>query len=59
MNAKIRDAQKQKIPYMLVVGDAEVENQQVALRLRSGENPGAMPTSDFIARVRQDVEEGV
>jgi threonyl-tRNA synthetase len=58
MNAKIRDAQKQKIPYMLVVGDAEVENEQVALRLRSGENPGAMSIADFVVRVKQDVEEG-
>src|SRR5450759_5014844 len=40
MNAKIRDAQNQKIPYMLVVGDKEMENTQVALRLRGGENPG-------------------
>ena len=59
MNAKIRDAQNQKIPYMLVVGDAEVENEQVALRLRSGENPGAIPIADFIAKERKDVEEGV
>ena len=59
MNAKIRDAQKQKIPYMLVVGDEEVEKGQVALRLRSGENPGAMSVADFIARAKKDVEEGV
>ena len=39
MNAKIRDAQNQKIPYMLVVGDQEMESGQVALRMRSGENP--------------------
>jgi threonyl-tRNA synthetase len=56
MNAKIRDAQKQKIPYMLVVGDREVENEQVALRLRSGENPGAMPVDEFLARFQADVE---
>ena len=48
MNAKIRDAQNQKIPFMLVVGDKEMENDQVALRLRSGENPGPMPISKFI-----------
>ncbi len=59
MNAKIRDAQKQKIPYMLVVGDQEMENNQVALRLRSGENPGAMGVQDFIARARRDIEQGV
>jgi threonyl-tRNA synthetase len=59
MNAKIRDAQKQKIPYMLVVGDKEEESDQVALRLRSGKNPGPMSLEAFIERVRQDIEAGV
>ncbi|MFM8321360.1 MAG: His/Gly/Thr/Pro-type tRNA ligase C-terminal domain-containing protein [Chloroflexota bacterium] len=58
MNAKIRDAQKQKIPYMLVVGDQEMENGQVALRLRSGENPGVLSLDDFLARAAKDIEEG-
>ncbi len=58
MNAKIRDAQKQKVPYMLVVGDQEQENHQVALRLRSGENPGPMALEAFIERARRDVAEG-
>lgn len=49
MNAKIRDAQNQKIPYMLVIGDKEEESGEVALRLRNGENPGVMPVSEFIA----------
>ena len=59
MNAKIRDAQKQKIPYMLVVGDKEVEESQVALRLRSGENPGAISLEQFIRWVEGDIEKGV
>jgi threonyl-tRNA synthetase len=59
MNAKIRDAQKQKVPYMLVVGDREEESGQIALRLRSGKNPGAMPVEAFLERVRQDIEAGV
>ena len=42
MNAKIRDAQLQKVPYMLVVGDKEAEAGTVNVRLRSGENLGAM-----------------
>jgi threonyl-tRNA synthetase len=50
MNAKIRDAQLQKIPYMLVLGDKEAESGQVALRLRSGENPGPMPLAAFLER---------
>lgn len=59
MNAKIRDAQKQKVPYMLVVGDKEEESDQVALRLRSGKNPGAMSLEAFLEQVRQDIEAGV
>jgi threonyl-tRNA synthetase len=55
MNAKIRDAQTQKIPYMLVVGDKEMEQEAVALRLRSGENPGPMGLDAFLKRLRQDV----
>ncbi len=55
MNAKIRDAQLQKIPYMLVVGDKEAENGQVALRLRSGENPGPMPLAAFLERALAEV----
>ncbi len=58
MNAKIRDAQRQKIPYMLVVGDQEVAQGQVALRLRSGENPGAMAVQAFIERAQQDIQKG-
>ncbi len=59
MNAKIRDAQMQKIPYMLVVGDKEMENGQVALRLRSGENPGPMTLADFITLAEKDIAEKI
>ena len=55
MNAKIRDAQNQKIPYMLVVGDQEIENNQVALRLRNGENPGPIPVTTFIERAKEEI----
>jgi threonyl-tRNA synthetase len=56
MNAKIRDAQNQKIPYMLVVGDKEMESGQVALRLRSGENPGPVCLEDFLKKANEDLE---
>jgi threonyl-tRNA synthetase len=59
MNAKIRDAQNQKIPYMLVVGDKELEQGMVALRLRSGENPGPIELNAFIERYRQEVNSGI
>jgi threonyl-tRNA synthetase len=47
MNAKIRNAQLQKVPYMLVVGDKEEEQNAVAVRTRDNENRGAMPVAEF------------
>jgi len=58
MNAKIRDAQNQKIPYMLVVGDKEAEQGLVALRLRSGENPGPISIQAILDRFKQEAETG-
>ena len=55
MQAKIRDAQLQKIPYMLIVGDREVANGTVALRLRTGEDKGAIAVDDFIAQAREAI----
>ena len=55
MNAKIRDAQLHKVPYMLVVGDREAEANAAALRLRNGEDLGAVPIGDIVARVQDDV----
>ncbi len=57
MQAKIREAQLQKVPYMLVVGGKEQENGAVAVRLRSGEDLGAIPVGSFIARVQEEVTE--
>ena len=56
MNAKIRNAQVQKVPYMLVVGDREVESGGASVRLRSGKNLGAMSIEDTVARIVEDVE---
>lgn len=50
MGAKIRQAQLQKIPYMLVVGDREMEAGAVAVRLRTGEDVGSVPFADFRSR---------
>ncbi len=59
MQAKIRKAQLQKIPYMLVVGDKEVEQGTVAVRLRSGKNLGPMTLEAFLRKVQEDIEAGV
>jgi threonyl-tRNA synthetase len=54
---KIREAQMQKIPYMLVVGDKEAEAGAVAVRTRTGGDEGAMPVADFIARALQEIKD--
>jgi threonyl-tRNA synthetase len=53
MNAKVRDAQLMKIPYMLVVGDKEVSANAVSVRLRTNENLGATPLGTFVTRITE------
>jgi threonyl-tRNA synthetase len=56
MNAKIRDAQLQKIPYMLVVGDKEAAANAVSVRLRTNVDLKSMPLTSLIGRVKGVVE---
>ncbi len=51
MNAKIRDAQLHKVPYMLIVGDKEAGAGGAAVRLRTGEDLGIVPTADVARRI--------
>ncbi|MBM3943713.1 MAG: threonine--tRNA ligase [SAR202 cluster bacterium] len=57
MNQKIRQAQLQKVPYMLVVGDKEVQDSAVSVRLREGENLGPMPLDALVERMRGEAGE--
>ncbi len=52
---KIREAQLQKTPYMLVVGDKEAENATVSVRTRAGEDRGAMPLVDFMTDITEEI----
>jgi threonyl-tRNA synthetase len=52
---KIREHTLQKVPYLLVVGDREVENSTVAVRTRSGEDLGAMPLGDLVNKLTDEV----
>ena len=56
MNLKIREAQLQKVPYMLVVGDREEEQDAVAVRTRAGENLGAQAVDQLIADIRAEID---
>jgi len=56
---KIREAQVQKVPYMLIVGEKEAEGKLVAVRQRHGGDLGAMTLADFLARMQKEIDEKV
>ncbi|MGI8586993.1 MAG: threonine--tRNA ligase [Chloroflexia bacterium] len=55
MGAKIRQAQMQKVPYMLIIGDKEMQAGAVSVRLRSGEDLGAQPLAELVKRMAGEV----
>lgn len=55
MRYKIRQAQLQKTPYMLVVGERDMQNGTVSVRTRTGEDKGAVPTEEFIAQALEEI----
>lgn len=56
LGKKIRNAQLEKIPYMLVVGDQEMEDGGVAVRLRDGEKQEVMKVEEFIEKIKGEIE---
>ena len=54
---KIREAQLQKLPYMLIVGDKEAENGTVSVRTRGGVDLGAMTYEEFLAKIKEEIKE--
>jgi threonyl-tRNA synthetase len=57
MNAKIRQAQLMKVPYMLVLGENEMKAEQVSLRVRDGSQQNNIPLADFIGRAKDKIAE--
>ncbi len=57
MQSKIRDAQMQKVHYMIVVGDKEIEASQISVRTRSGENRNGLKLDDFIEEINTEISE--
>ena len=55
INFKIREHTLQRVPYLLVVGDREVEGGTVAVRTRNGKDLGSMAVEAFIERVEADI----
>ena len=56
---KIREAQLEKIPYMLIIGDKEAAENKVAVRSRKDGDLGVMTLEEFIAKIRKEVDDKV
>jgi threonyl-tRNA synthetase len=59
LGAKIRLAQVEKVPYMLVVGGKESESRQVSVRSRKAGDEGALPLNEFVERIKTEISERV
>ena len=56
MNQKIRQAQMQKVPYMLVIGDREQENQMISVRSRESGDLGSMNVQELISKMQSEAD---
>jgi threonyl-tRNA synthetase len=58
MNSKIRKAQVQKVPYMLVIGDKEEQSNSVSVRSRSGKNTTVQSVDEFLSLIEESISSG-
>lgn len=59
LGAKIRDAQNEKVNYMLILGDKEVDGNVVSIRQRGGKNIGQKPLGEFLKNVKEEIQNKV
>ncbi|MFH1833209.1 MAG: threonine--tRNA ligase [Candidatus Levyibacteriota bacterium] len=59
MQAKIRDATLQKVPYMAIIGDKEIATNSVSVRTRDGKNLGAMRVSEFLQKLKEEIDKKI
>jgi len=59
MQLKIREATLQKVPYLVIIGDREIENSKVSVRTRDGQNLESEMLSDFIKRVKESIDKKI
>ncbi|MDP3988424.1 MAG: His/Gly/Thr/Pro-type tRNA ligase C-terminal domain-containing protein, partial [Candidatus Levybacteria bacterium] len=59
LQAKIRDATLQKVPYMGIIGDKEAENQTISVRTRKGEDLGQIKITDFLQKLKQEIDKKI
>jgi len=59
LQAKIRDATLQKVPFMGIIGDKEIADGAIAVRKRNGEDLGSLPVSSFLEQVQQSIDKKI
>jgi threonyl-tRNA synthetase len=59
LQAKIRDNSLQKIPYLGIIGDREIENSNISVRLRNGKDLGTLKISDLIKRLKEEIDKKI
>lgn len=59
MGKKIREAEMNKIPYMLIIGEKEAENNQISVRKHGGEDLGAMSVEDFAKIIQTEIDKNL
>ena len=57
LQSKIRNAQMEKVPYMIILGEKEKDSQQISVRLRNGENKNSLKLQEFIQNLKKNIEE--
>ena len=56
MQSRIRDAEKMKIPYIVVVGDKEIDTETISVRARKNREEGLMKTQEFIDNLKEEIQ---
>jgi threonyl-tRNA synthetase len=59
LQAKIRDATLQKVPFMGIIGNKEVENSSISVRMRNGEDLGIIPVSSFLDKLKEHIDKKI
>lgn len=57
LQSKIRNAQMEKVPYMIILGEKEKDSQQISVRLRNGKNKNSLKLQEFIQNLKKNIEE--
>jgi len=59
LQAKIRDGSLQKVPYLGIIGDREIESSSISVRMRNGKDLGKLKISDFLQKLKEEIDKKI